>query len=53
MHQVIDHLIHAEDYQSDNNGSNHYDNRALDQLASCRPRSLISQLDVRLLDIRK
>ena len=42
MHQVIDHLIHAKDYQSDNNGSNHYDNRAFDQLTFSWPRSLIS-----------
>jgi hypothetical protein len=53
MHQIIDHLIHAPDYKSDYDGSNHYYNRAFDQLTFGRPRSLIPQLGIRLLDIRK
>jgi hypothetical protein len=53
VHQVIDNLIHAVDYRSDNDGSNHHDNRALDQLTLGRPGGLVPEFGVRLLDIRQ
>ncbi len=53
MHQAVYHLVHDENYQSDNYGSNHHENRRFDNLHPGGPRSLVTELVVRLLDIRK
>jgi hypothetical protein len=52
-HKEATNLVHAEYYRGDNNGSNQHDNSAFDNLAFCWPRSLVPQLGIRLLNIRK
>ena len=53
VHQPIDDLIHDENYQSDNNGSYHHDDRRLYQLFLAWPGGLVTKLVVSLLYIRQ
>ena len=53
MHKGVDNLVHAEDYQCNDDGSYHHDNRALDNLCPGGPGSLVTKFCVRLLYIRK
>lgn len=53
MHDVVYDLIKNEDYQCYNDGSYQHDTTAFDQLGFGWPRSLISKLGIRFLNIRK
>lgn len=53
VHYQLDDLVHREDYECDNDGSNQHDNRALDQRRSGGPGGLIPKLGVGLFQIRK
>ncbi len=50
---MVDDLIKDEYDKCNNNGSDKHYTATLDQLSFGRPRSLISKLGIRLLNIRK
>ena len=53
FHQNADKLIHAENHQCYNNGSNKHDDCTLEQLRPGWPGGLIPEFGVALLKIRK
>lgn len=50
---MVNNLIKHEYYKRYDNGSDKHNTTTLDQLGSGRPRSLITKLGIRLLNIRK
>ncbi len=50
---MVNHLIHDEDYQGDNGGSNHHEQGRFHYLLLGGPRGLVTEFVVSLLYIRK